>query len=122
MAKTIVTVDDAATMRKLIAFTLKGAGHNVLEAPDGMAALSALNSQTVDLVITDINMPLMNGIELTRRIRTLPRHRATPILIITTESDSGVKTQAKAAGATGWIVKPFQPDQLISIVARVLGA
>ncbi len=122
MAKTIVTVDDAATMRKLIAFTLKGAGHNVLEAPDGMAALSALNSQTVDLVITDINMPKMDGFELIEAVRAVSGFRGTPILVLSTEFSDEKKARARSAGATGWIVKPFQPDQLISIVARVLGA
>ncbi len=121
MARTIMTVDDAATMRKLISFTLRGAGHDVLEAEDGMRALTALSSRDVDLVITDINMPNLNGIELTRRLRSLPRHKTTPILIVTTESELSIKSQAKAAGATGWIVKPFQPDQLVAVVGKVLG-
>lgn len=120
MPKTIMTVDDASTMRKLIAFTLKGAGHNVLEAEDGSTALNILSKQKVDLVISDINMPLMNGVELTRKLRATPLHRSTPILIITTESDTSIKTQAKSAGATGWIVKPFKPEQLLEIVDRVL--
>jgi two-component system chemotaxis response regulator CheY len=121
MAKTIITVDDAATMRKLIGFTLRGAGHDVLEAEDGMRALAVLTSRDVDLVITDINMPNMGGIDLTRKLRALARHRVTPILVVTTESDITIKSQAKAAGATGWIVKPFQPDQLVAVVAKVLG-
>jgi two-component system chemotaxis response regulator CheY len=121
MAKTIITVDDAATMRKLIGFTLRGAGHEVLEAEDGMRALALLTGRDVDLVITDINMPNMNGIELTRKLRGLPRHSSTPILVVTTESELSIKTQAKAAGATGWIVKPFQPDQLVAVVGKVLG-
>lgn len=121
MAKTIITVDDAATMRKLIGFTLRGAGHQVLEAEDGSQALAMLSARDVDLVITDINMPQMNGIDLTRRLRSLPRYRATPILIVTTESEMTIKSQAKAAGATGWIMKPFQPEQLVAIVGKVLG-
>jgi two-component system chemotaxis response regulator CheY len=121
MAKTIITVDDAATMRKLIGFTLRGAGHNVLEAEDGVRALALLTVRDVDLVITDINMPNMNGIDLTRKLRMLSRHRSTPILVVTTESDGTVKSQAKAAGATGWILKPFQPDQLVAVVGKVLG-
>jgi two-component system chemotaxis response regulator CheY len=121
MARTILTVDDAATMRKLIAFTLGGAGHQVLEAEDGPAALATLGSAAVDLVISDLNMPKMNGVELVRRIRQLPRHAATPILMVTTESEAGVKQAAKQAGATGWIVKPFEPPQLLAIVKRVLG-
>lgn len=120
MSKTIITVDDAVTMRKLIAFTLKGAGHTVLEAEDGVIALSVLSAKNVDLIISDVNMPNMNGIELTRKLRQLPNHKQTPILIVTTESDTTVKSQAKAAGATGWIVKPFRPEQLLEVVGRVL--
>ena len=120
MAKTILTVDDATTMRKLIAFALSG--HKVLEARDGPSALVLLAGTPVDLIISDIHMPQMNGIELTRRIRQLARHKNTPILIVTTESDSGVKARAREAGATGWIVKPFEPPQLQAIVRRVLGA
>jgi two-component system chemotaxis response regulator CheY len=121
MAKTIITIDDAATMRKLIAYTLKGAGYQVLEAPDGASALNVLADHPVDLIVSDINMPNMNGVELTRRIRGIPTHRKTPILIVTTESEMQVRNQAKAAGATGWIVKPFKPDQLLGLINRVLG-
>lgn len=115
-----MTVDDAVTMRKLIAFTLKEAGHVVLEAEDGVAALSILTQKKVDLIISDVNMPNMNGVELTRRLRETSLHKTTPILILTTESDATVKTQAKTAGATGWIVKPFKPAQLLEAVSRVL--
>ena len=121
MSKTIMAVDDASTMRKLIAITLKGAGHNVLEAEDGLSALGTLSKQSVDLVISDINMPRMNGIELIKNLRQLPQHKTTPILVVTTESDPTIKNTAKAAGATGWIVKPFKPEQLVEVVARVLG-
>jgi len=107
--KTILTVDDASTMRKLIAFTLGGAGHKVLEAEDGTAALAALGKSSVDLIISDLNMPRMSGLELTRKIRELPQFIKTPILIVTTESEANIKAQAKQAGATGWIVKPFEP-------------
>ncbi len=122
MPKTILTVDDAATMRKLIAFTLGGVGHKVVEAEDGPPALALLEKTPVDLIISDLNMPQMNGIELTRRIRMLPQCATTPILMVTTESESGTKTQAKQAGATGWIVKPFEPAQLLAVVGRVLGS
>lgn len=118
----ILTVDDAATMRKLIAFTLGAAGHQVLEAEDGVAALAALGKSAVDLIISDLNMPRMNGLELTRKIRALPQCAKTPILIVTTESEANVKAEAKQAGATGWIVKPFEPAQLLAVVQRVLGA
>jgi two-component system chemotaxis response regulator CheY len=122
MAKRIITVDDAATMRRLIAYTLRGAGHEVLEAEDGEDALRLLGGQGIDLVITDINMPKMDGIELVRRLRSLPRFQATPILLLTTESDPEKKRQGKEAGATGWITKPFQPDQLVAAVAKVTGS
>lgn len=120
MRKTIMTVDDAATMRKMISFTLKGAGHDVLEAADGAEAYGVLSQRAVDLVITDVNMPNMDGIELVRRLRAHPNHQRTPILMLTTESQPEIKQQGKAAGATGWIVKPFQQEQLLAVVARVL--
>ncbi len=119
MAKRIITVDDAATMRRLVGYTLRGVGHEVLEAEDGEDALRVLGQQSVDLVITDVNMPKMDGIELVRRLRALPRYQVTPILLLTTESDPEKKQQGKLAGATGWITKPFQPDQLIAAVAKV---
>jgi two-component system chemotaxis response regulator CheY len=120
MSKTVMTVDDAATMRKMVAFTLRGAGYDVLEAVDGNDALAQLRVRTVDLVITDVNMPGINGIDLVGRIRTMVNYRTTPILLLTTESDPEAKNRARAAGATGWIVKPFQPPQLLAVVARVL--
>lgn len=120
MAKTVMTVDDAATMRKMISLTLKGAGHMVLEAEDGQVALNALRDRSVDLVITDVNMPNMNGIELTRQLRQLPNFRSTPIIILTTESDQTKKMEGKAAGATGWIIKPFNQEQLLAVVKKVL--
>lgn len=120
MSKTIMTVDDAATMRKMVRFTLKSTGHEILEASDGMQAFNALKQRKVDLVITDVNMPNMDGIELTKRLRTLPNFSRTPIILLTTESDANKKSQGKAAGATGWIVKPFNQEQLLSIVSKVL--
>jgi two-component system chemotaxis response regulator CheY len=122
MGKTILTVDDASTMRKMVSFTLKGAGHEVLEACDGANALAMLRSRPVDLVITDINMPNMNGLELTRQLRALPTFTRTPILLLTTESDPAKKAEGRAAGATGWIVKPFSQEQLLAIVSKVLPA
>lgn len=122
MGKTIITVDDAATLRKMVSFTLKGAGHEVLEAPDGSDALEALRNRSVDLVITDVNMPKMSGIELTRQLRTLPHFQKTPIILLTTESDTAKKAEGRAAGATGWIVKPFSQEQLLALVAKVLPA
>jgi len=119
MGKTILTVDDAATMRKMVSFTLKAAGHEVFEAQDGAVALSLLQSRRVDLVITDVHMPNMNGLELTRQLRALPSFGRTPIILLTTESDPGKKAEGRAAGATGWIVKPFSQEQLLAIVARL---
>jgi two-component system chemotaxis response regulator CheY len=122
MGKTILTVDDARTMRQMVSFTLKGAGHEVLEAQDGAIALNVLQSRSVDLVITDVHMPNMNGIELTRQLRTLPSFGRTPIILLTTESDPGKKAEGRAAGATGWIVKPFSQEQLLAIVAKLFPA
>ncbi len=120
MSKRIITVDDAATMRKMVSFTLKGAGHEVLEACDGREALNTLQQRSVDLVITDVNMPVMDGLELTRQLRALPAFARTPIILLTTESDPAKKTLGRAAGATGWIVKPFSQEQLLAVVAKVL--
>jgi two-component system chemotaxis response regulator CheY len=122
MGKTILTVDDASTMRKMVSFTLRGAGHEILEATDGADALALLRTRSVDLVLTDINMPNMDGIELTRRMRAMPAFSRTPIVLLTTESDPAKKALGRAAGATGWIVKPFSQDQLLAIVARILPA
>ena len=115
-----MSVDDSSTMRRLVSFTLKGVGHEVVEAQDGVIALDVLQSRTVDLVITDVHMPNLDGIELTRRLRALPGFRQTPILLLTTESDPGKKAEGRSAGATGWILKPFTQEQLLAIVARLL--
>ena len=120
MKKTIITVDDSPTMRNMIAFTLRGAGHEVLQAADGAEALDLLKKRPVDLVISDINMPNMDGITLTRQLRGLPQFKATPIILLTTESAPEKKSDGRAAGATGWIVKPFQQEQLLAVVAKVL--
>ncbi len=120
MSKTIITVDDAATMRKMISFTLKGAGHEVIEAADGVEALKTLQTRAVDLVITDVNMPNMDGLTLTRSLRALPQFARTPIVLLTTESAPEKKAEGRAAGATGWIVKPFQQEQLLAVVAKIL--
>ena len=120
MGKSILTVDDARTIRQMVSFTLKGAGYDVLEAQDGTFALSILQTHAVDLVLTDVNMPNMNGIELTRQLRALPSFAKTPIVLLTTESDPGKKAEGRAAGATGWIVKPFGQEQLLAIVNKLL--
>lgn len=118
---TILAVDDSASMRQMVVMTLKGAGYDVVEAVDGVAALQLAKSKSFNLVLTDVNMPKMDGITLTRELRALPAYKFTPILTLTTEFAAEKKQEGKAAGATGWIVKPFNPEQLISTVKRVLG-
>jgi two-component system chemotaxis response regulator CheY len=119
MAKRILTVDDSKTMRDMVAFTLKGAGFEVIEAEDGLKALSVLSSASVDLVITDINMPNMDGVTLVRELRAKAAFKSTPILILTTEGGDDKKADGRAAGATGWIVKPFAPEKLLAVVNKV---
>ena len=118
---TILTVDDSTSMRQMVAFTLKEAGYTVMEAMDGMDGLQKAKGGRVNLVITDVNMPKMDGITLVRELRALPTYKFTPILLLTTESGADKKAEGKAAGATGWLVKPFNPDQLLATVKRVLG-
>ena len=120
MKSTVFIVEDSRTMRNLVRGVLEGDGYDVRESPDGRQALAALQSLSPDLVITDINMPELDGINLVREIRKLPALRRTPVLILTTESDDEIKASARAAGATGWIGKPFRPDQLLQVVSRVL--
>lgn len=115
-----MTVDDSPSIRQMVGFTLRNAGHAVVEAVDGRDALAKLQQQAVHLLITDLNMPNMNGIELIRQARALPSCRFTPIILLTTESQPEKKQEARAAGATGWIVKPFTPDQLVGVVNKVL--
>ncbi|MCX6604957.1 MAG: response regulator [Acidobacteria bacterium] len=120
MPKRILTVDDSSTMRQMVGLTLKTAGFEVLEAADGVEALEKLRqSPTVDLVLTDLNMPRMDGLELTRQIRAMASGRAVPIILLTTESSPEMKLRGKSAGATGWIVKPFQPNQLLEVIGKV---
>ncbi|AOS45619.1 hypothetical protein Verru16b_02703 [Lacunisphaera limnophila] len=120
MKKTVLAVDDALTMRKMVVFTLRTAGFETLEAANGVEALQKLAANHVDLIITDVNMPQMDGITFTREARAALRGRPVPILILTTESELEKKNLARAAGATGWIVKPFQQAQLLGVVGKVL--
>ena len=117
---TILAVDDSASMRQMVSFTLKGAGFTVTEADDGQEALTKAKSQQFDLFITDVNMPIMDGITFIKNLRGEPNYKFTPMLMLTTESGLEKKTEGKAAGATGWIVKPFNPDQLLNTVKKVL--
>ncbi|KAF0189452.1 MAG: two-component system chemotaxis family response regulator [Desulfobulbaceae bacterium] len=121
MAKKIMTVDDSASVRQMVSFTLKGAGYEVMEGCDGKDALAKLSAGKVDMVITDLNMPNMNGIELIKALRANPAYKFVPIVLLTTESQDTKKQEGKAAGATGWIVKPFKPEQLLSVIKKVLG-
>lgn len=117
----ILAVDDSASMRQMVAFTLKAAGFDVAEAPDGREALSMAQKEKYGLVLADVNMPNMDGISLVRALRALPDYKFTPLLMLTTESGMDKKQEGKAAGATGWLVKPFNPEQLLNTVKRVLG-
>ncbi len=119
MAKTALTVDDSKTMRDMVSFTLKGAGYTIFEAEDGVKAMQVINGNKVDIIITDLNMPNMNGMDLIRNIRKNPSYATVPILMLTTEADAGKKGEGKEAGATGWIVKPFQPEKLVEVVKKV---
>ena len=121
MAKTILSVDDSASIRQMVKLTLSGAGYDVIQANDGAEGLEKAKGAKVDMVMTDLNMPVMNGLALIKELRKLPAYQGIPILFLTTESDAALKSEAKAAGATGWITKPFQQDQLISVVKKVLG-
>ena len=117
----LLTVDDSPSIRMAIRIALSGAGHSVTEAADGKEGLAKASASKFDMIITDLNMPNMNGLEMIREIRKLPIQAGTPIIFLTTESDDGLKAEAKAAGATGRLVKPFQPEQLIKVTRKVLG-
>src|SRR5262245_6974342 len=119
MSKRILTIDDSKTMRDMLLLTLTDAGFEVLQGVDGQDGLNVLGDQRVDVIITDINMPKMDGYEVIRQLRQNPRHKTTPILVLTTESDADKRTIARSAGATGWMVKPFDPEGLIAIINKV---
>ncbi len=120
MSSVILAVDDSASMRQMVRFTLQGAGYEVVQAADGIEALEYAKTHPASLVITDVNMPRMDGITLVRELRSLPHYKGVPVLVLTTESGQDMKTRGKEAGATGWIVKPFNPEQLLATVNRVL--
>ena len=121
MAKTILAVDDSASIRQMVAFTLKGAGYEVIQAVDGQDALDKANYHKVNLVLTDINMPRMDGLKLLELLRKLAHYKNIPILILTTESGDEIKAKGRAAGATGWLVKPFDPKRLLEVIGKVIG-
>ena len=119
MTKTVLTVDDSRTMRDMLLMALEDAGYTVIQAVDGVDGLETLAAKGADVVITDINMPRMDGFGFIEGMRADPNHRTTPVLVLTTESDAEKKARARAAGATGWIVKPFDPAKLVDAVRRV---
>ena len=118
--KRIMTVDDSATIRQMVALTLRDAGFEVVQAVDGRDALERLAKESVDMLITDLNMPNLDGVGLIRAVRQDPANRFIPIIMLTTESADSKKQEGKAAGASGWIVKPFKPEQLLGVVKMVL--
>lgn len=118
--QSILAVDDSASMRQMVSFTLKGAGYHVIEAADGQEAYEKAMAQSVDLVLTDQNMPGMDGVTLVKNLRELPSYASTPILILTTESSDEMKSKGRAAGATGWLVKPFDPSKLLEVIRKVI--
>jgi two-component system chemotaxis response regulator CheY len=118
--KTIMTVDDSASLRQMVGFVLRDNGYEVVEAVDGLDALSKLNGQELHFILSDINMPRMDGLEFTRRLRAMPQYKFIPVVLLTTESHPEKKQEGKAAGATAWIVKPFSPEQLLAVVKKVM--
>jgi two-component system, chemotaxis family, chemotaxis protein CheY len=120
MSKTALIVDDSVSMRQMVAYTLTRAGFTVIEGSNGKEGLEKLTGQKVELIITDLNMPVMDGIEFIRQVRTKPQYKFTPLLMLTTEGGAEKKQAGKAAGATGWLVKPFNPEQVLQVIAKVL--
>jgi len=118
--RSILAVDDSASMRKMVAFTLAGAGYQVVEAVDGQDAFQKAQANNFDLVLTDQNMPNLDGLGLTRKLRESEKYQSVPILILTTESSDAMKQAGRAAGATGWLVKPFDPNRLIEVIKKVI--
>ncbi len=118
--KTIMAVDDSASLRQMVAVVLRGGGYHVIEAEDGVDALAKLAGQEIDMFLTDFNMPRMDGIEFTRQVRAMPQYKFAPIVLLTTESQADRKQQGKTAGATAWIVKPFDPEKLLAVVKKVM--
>ena len=120
MAKTILVVDDSASIRQVAGMTLKGAGYEVIEACDGQDALSKLSGQRVHLIISDVNMPVMDGITFLKQVKAKPEYEFTPVIMLTTESAESKKAEGQAAGAKAWMVKPFQPQQMLAAVSKLV--
>lgn len=120
MAKTILVVDDSASLRQVVAMALKGAGYDVIEAQDGQDALNKLSSARANLIISDVNMPVMDGITFVRELKKLPQCKFTPVIMLTTESQEQKMAEAKAAGAKAWVIKPFKPQQMLAAVEKLI--
>ena len=121
MSASILAVDDSASVRMAVRIALSDAGYAVSEAGDGAEGLEKIRSGSFDMIVTDLNMPHMDGLTMIRELRKLPHCAGLPVIFVTTESDDGLKAEAKAAGATGWLVKPFQPEQIVRVARKVLG-
>ncbi|AMQ44239.1 chemotaxis protein CheY [Aeromonas veronii] len=120
MGKTILIVDDSATIRQVVGMTLKGAGYEVMEASDGKDALNKLDGNKINLIISDVNMPNMDGITFVKEAKKLANYKFTPVIMLTTESQDSKKQEGQAAGAKAWVVKPFQPEQMLAAVAKLI--
>lgn len=120
MPRTVLVVDDSTTIRQMVSFTLKEAGFSVVEAVDGQDALESLAARRMDLIVTDLNMPRLDGIAFIRALRSRPASRYTPVLMLTTESQESKRQEGRSAGASAWIVKPFHPDKLLQVIGKVL--
>lgn len=120
MSKAALVVDDSTSMRQMVSYTLQEAGFSVIEGSNGEEALKNVKGKAVNLVITDLNMPVMDGMTLIRQLRAIPEFKFTPILMLTTEAQDAKKQEGKAAGATGWIIKPFNPEQLLQVVGKIV--
>ena len=122
MSKTILVVDDSASLRQVVNIALSGAGYKVIEACDGKDALGKLNGEKINLVISDVNMPNMDGITFVKELKKLANYKFTPVIMLTTESQEGKKAEGQAAGAKAWVVKPFQPAQMLAAVSKLCAA
>ncbi len=120
MGKTVLIVDDSASLRQVVSIALKGAGYDVLEGCDGKDALTKLDGQKVHLIISDVNMPNMDGISFVKEVKKLPNYKFTPIIMLTTESQEAKKQEGQAAGAKAWVVKPFKPEQMLTAVSKLI--
>lgn len=119
MSKTILVVDDSASVRQVVSMSLKSQGYQVIDAVDGVDALKKIEGQKINLIVSDVNMPNMDGITFVKTLKAKPEYRFTPVLMLTTESEESKKEEGKAAGAKAWLVKPFKPDVLLSAVAKL---